>query len=734
MIGSIREAFRRFRERESMRPDLGRATRAVFAVIVPLIASRAGWLPLNITFVVFAAQSVAHVDVRGAYSLRLGLLLAMTAILVGAATLGELASFSIIASVLAAGFIAVNNGAWRHFTPEYGASLGITSTLLFLISLKTPPAEIFVEHHGVGALVGGLWGVFLHIVKWPIHPQHPLRLAASDSWVAVADLFEALALPPSDARAQRLDERQSILRRTLDDTYAVLAAARPTPLRIRLEELNLAAARLATRVIALNTALEWLLSTPEGEAFSVSLQPVLTSLRNTSRTVAVAVVSRQPSHLATCEVRVQRLENLLRAVSEEEMKPLVALHGGAQLRSILKQVKLQLPQLIESLRATIDGTDERAAFSPELFDLHTWTLRPLAASLTIRRRVDPTLVRFTARLAVLMMLGVAGFRYLELPNGFWIPLSIAIVLQPDYGSTRLRASQRIFGTLAGSVAASTLLWLRPSGFALVASTAVTIFSSGFFLKRRYALAVFFITLSVVLLTEAHAPVTLAFTAERLGSTLLGGALALLGALFFWPVWERDRVPRVLAKALDANRDFMHLIATRLAEGGSYDALTIAAKRQAEATNSAVFSSLQRMMADPRNRRGGFEQAAAYANGNQRVTHALMVLALQLKPDAPLRSPAVAEGFQNLEAMLTHLASQLRAQLNLVPVTELLKPSLSIEVPAMPADPDDTARREHWVLLQLTRIATELRAMFVAAKTSETADSVDAAQPTHATDT
>src|SRR5690606_26449377 len=111
------------------------------------------------------------------------------------------------------------------------------------------------------------------------------------------------------------------------------------------------------------------------------------------------------------------------------------------------------------------------------------------------------------------------------------------------------ASQRVLGTLAGSIAASGLLWLRPSGLALVAATAVTIFCFGFFLKRRYALAVFFITLTVVLLTEAHAPVTFAFTMERLGATLLGGALALLAALFFWPVWERDLLPPILVKAL-----------------------------------------------------------------------------------------------------------------------------------------------------------------------------------------
>ena len=84
MIASLRKDLREIRERETTRPDLGRGTRVAFAVTAPLLAHAAGWLPLSITFVVFAAQSVTIVDVRGAYTLRLGLLIAMSAILAGA--------------------------------------------------------------------------------------------------------------------------------------------------------------------------------------------------------------------------------------------------------------------------------------------------------------------------------------------------------------------------------------------------------------------------------------------------------------------------------------------------------------------------------------------------------------------------------------------------------------------------------------------------------------------------
>ena len=53
------------------------------------------------------------------------------------------------------------------------------------------------------ALVGGLWGVALQVAYWPFRPQHPLRRTVSDSWLAVADLFEAMTPGEPADLAQR---------------------------------------------------------------------------------------------------------------------------------------------------------------------------------------------------------------------------------------------------------------------------------------------------------------------------------------------------------------------------------------------------------------------------------------------------------------------------------------------------------------------------------------------------
>lgn len=302
-------------EREALYPDLGRAMRTTVAFMVPLVLAYYGVLSGPVIFAAIAAQNVALVDIRGDYRVRLGLLLGKAVILTAATWLGCVAGGSLLAAVLATGLIALGMGLWRHLSTDYGPSVAAASALLFLIALATP--TVAAQQVALFALGGALWGVVLQASLWPFRPQQPQRQAVSEGWLAVGDLFAALSLEDDrdDPTRQRdIAEKAAALRTAIDHTTALLAATgtgSPGPLHARLDTLNLTAARLSTRVEVFNTALEALRPGPEFDQLAPAVQPVFTSLTNTARTVALAVVSGQPTHLATAEVRLQRLGNLI---------------------------------------------------------------------------------------------------------------------------------------------------------------------------------------------------------------------------------------------------------------------------------------------------------------------------------------------------------------------------------------------------------------------------------------
>jgi uncharacterized membrane protein YccC len=232
-------------------------------------------------------------------------------------------------------------------------------------------------------------------------------------------------------------------------------------------------------------------------------------------------------------------------------------------------------------------------------------------------------------------------------------------------------------------------------------------------KRNYAIAILFVTLFIVLLTEAAHPITLAFTAERLASTVAGGALAWLAAFIFWPVWERNRLPAILSRTFEANRDYLRLLIGRLTRGSGFDPEAIRAKRRAEGANNAAFASLKRMGGDPRNKRDGLEHAATLVNGNQRLTRLLNAVALHLMPGTPLPACAVSEFSGHAESALDQLA---RIATGAMPPPNELEGLISaLEGIRFPAQ--SCSDREQWIFAQLARATMELSALVLAVQTA-----------------
>jgi uncharacterized membrane protein YccC len=482
------------------------------------------------------------------------------------------------------------------------------------------------------------------------------------------------------------------------------------PLLTRLERLHLLSSRFATQALALDTAMETRglhRGLADGTA---AFQPVFQSLENVARAVALTTVSRQPSHLTALEVRLRRLTNLLEAARTGVIARSTRLPLGRHLVDILGQIAALVPEIKSAVRETTDRASERGAFSLELLDLHTWRLGSLPVALNLSPRIDRSLMRFILRFGTLLVLSVFVYKWFEIPHGYWLGLTLVVVMQPDYGSTRLRAAERVLGTLLGSVLASGLLFLKLPHATLLAAAALTAFFFALFLKRRYDVAVVFVTVMVVLLTEIGGPVSWQLTFERLACTLAGGGLALLAAHIFWPAWEKDRFQPLMSKALLAGREYIKLLSRRLREGTGRGPELIPAKRGLETANSEVFASLRRMYGEPKNRADILQDAAAMANGNLRLARVLNLLLLHLanKPP-PVIESALAEWEEAASSALEVLAAT-REECDQQALRLALSRLERVELGGSGAD----QKHDSWVLTQLARASTELSAMLIEA--------------------
>lgn len=119
----------------------------------------------------------------------------------------------------------------------------------------------------------------------------------------------------------------------------------------------------------------------------------------------------------------------------------------------------------------------------------------------------------------------------QLPHGYWLPMTMTVVLRPYGSETLKRARQRVAGTLAGAVLAVAMVLVVPPRAALAMAAAMMFLMLAYALASRYSEQVMFMTPFMVLVGAKGvqgSAVNLAL--ERVGLTLVGVLLAGVTAL------------------------------------------------------------------------------------------------------------------------------------------------------------------------------------------------------------
>ena len=728
----IRFLKNRFIEHVELRVDATRALRATIAFAVPLIVYHQLNQPAEALFVSMAALNLSLPDLRGAYRVRLGILMTMTAVAGGSAWLGVVTAGSLVGAIAAMGVVALFGSVWRHLSAEYGASVAVSSALLFLLGLSQPGGWAAGCHLAALAVLGGAFAIFLHACFWLFRPQHALRYAVAETWVAAADMVAAMrmsAAPDSRSRAESVARLERELRAALDRTFVILDAGKnrkQARLLAHLEKMRLEVVHFSMRVIAFNASLESVLERPEFARCLPVMDSVLKALSDAVRSVAITLIMHRGENFAASNVRLQRCQHLIKALDEQ----LAAVPAGgvwaAQVRATLDQVGRVLPRIQTALHETAEQAVARHFFSTGLPDISAYSIRALGAWIRPTAQPDPVLIRHAARMAVFTMFAVALYKGFGIPRGYWIAFTIMVVLQPDYGSTRQRAGARTGGTLAGIVLASALLWLKLPPLFNDAVATVTAFFFAYFLRRRYWLAIFFITINLVLVMESVLPPHSDFMLMRVAATLLGGGLALVAARIFWPVWEGENFPKLLVAAIRANRAFLLAMSASFGRPPPDAASPLMAKRRAENANRYVAASVERLLGEPAGRRENPERAAALGTYNQRVTRALTVLAVQLPAIGQPSAPEVSALVWKIGDALEKLARVIEAGCAEADVDEVADELEKLEGEYARAeisptnDPRRLASPGNLAWVQLAKTIAEIRAMTLALKMTSAA--------------
>jgi uncharacterized membrane protein YccC len=337
------------------------------------------------------------------------------------------------------------------------------------------------------------------------------------------------------------------------------------------------------------------------------------------------------------------------------------------LAAVAKDARFQMDALNGQLRSALDlamntTSTGQAAFAKQeaqqpLFLRFSGRIATLRANLNLQSSA----FRHAMRLSAMVALGNILERGFYWRRSYWLPMTIVLVLKPEFTTTFSRGLLRISGTIVGLFLATALFHFLPY---TIPMQIVLIFVFTLLLRwvgpANYGIFGVAVSALIVLLIAITGVSPKDLIWARGINTAAGGALALL-AYWVWPTWERTRVSERIAQMLDAYREYFHALTESYlrnenSNADDLDRLRLAARR----ARSNLEASMDRLSAEPGTTAEQMNQLNALLASSHRFVHGVMALDAGWlhTPAAPVR-PAFREFAADVKKTLTLLAAALR---------------------------------------------------------------------------
>ncbi len=631
----------------------GMSLRNALAVGLPLAVGIASGHPLAAVAVASGALNVAFSDGRDPYAHRARRMLAWTLLGAFAVFLGSVTGNYHVLAILVASAWAFAAGLLVSIGTRAG-DLGLnTLVTLVIYAARGAMSPLGALYAALLVLGGGLLQTGLALLFWPVRGSRPERIAVGKIYRDLAQhvgehpdaLFTTSLKPPTS----EVQDALSALGRDHSLEGERLRVLFDQADRLRFSIYSLQQLRSGLQHERQKTA------AISGSAVKI-LDDMLDLACRLLQCVSNELIDDNQDVIST-----KLLDELLRLTKAAQSNragsnSLLGDEFASAVDTVAGQLRV-VAQLAGS--STTAGAEEfaRSELAPPLkLQVRSW-LDTLAANLHIQ---SPAF-RHGIRLAICVAIADVIGRSMSVQRNYWLAMTVAVVLKPDFTSTVSRGVLRLCGTFAGLVLATVLFHLFPSS----AFTQLVLVTAFMFLMRYAGPAnygVFSVAISglIVFLIAATGVAPSQVVAQRAINTAAGGLFALI-AYLLWPTWERSQVSDTIADMIDRMRDYFRLVARRLIEPGYALEPDLDKARDAwRQSRSSAEASVDRISSEPGTAIDKLDCLTSILASSHAVVRITMALEAGPLPSVAQAPPPEFEAFaHDVEFTLYFLSAALR---------------------------------------------------------------------------
>ena len=624
----LRNNIKAFARKEYFNPDLLHALIVTMGLVVPLAVGHYINKPLIGGFAAVTGQTLLVIKFQHTY-LQKALILFIGLIFISAAVLaGTLLGAHFWLAIIFMAFIAGVSSLLKEYG-SFGQTIGFCAVIIFLLALPPPHSLAIAMDRFVAVWLGGLWAAFITLFFWPFRPDLPYYTNLAKPWELSSNLavFLATTKIPKEY-ADRVQEKEISLRQAINDVLPYLRLHHIRYFFIRRDLLKLvrASSRFGATIMAMNHALEHLRVHPKSHLFMPAVQQPLLLASAGAKSVVNALVLARPKDIPALQEAIMQLKNATNELQRQNENQPVEFSVQIDLHRFITLLQSAIHYLEDALLLLTRINQKKRLPAKALMPETKTKLLPSVKALFRFKNVP---LKHTLRLMLVTSIGIAIYLGFQIPRGYWIALTVMVVLQPDFGTTQQKSLQRVVGTFLGGFL-GTLLLIHPFP-SVIFILAIAIFSILFiyYQQRNYAISVTFLTMMLVAMFEVSGPIDWHIAAYRLLATVIGVVLSVAAAFLLWPDWERTKVRSVMARGLRANYNMMHQLHHELLSQTGFHARIIAMRRKAESANITISESVKRLQLEPGTKKQKQKIAQNIAYHNTRLSRELLSLAALL---------------------------------------------------------------------------------------------------------
>jgi uncharacterized membrane protein (TIGR01666 family) len=272
---------------------------------------------------------------------------------------------------------------------------------------------------------------------------------------------------------------------------------------------------------------------------------------------------------------------------------------------------------------------------------------------------------------------IAG-RFYSGHYGYWILLTVIVILKPGFSLTKQRNYERVIGTVVGGLIGAGVLYFIHDKTILFVFLLIFMVLSYSFMRLRYVIGVLFMTPFILIMfsfTASEAAMG-AIVQERIIDTLIGALVAGVASYLIFPSWESNQIRKLMADAILANAKYL----AKAVDLNQEDRTAISdyrlARKEMYVTQANLTSAFQRMLDEPKHRQKNATSTHRFVILNHMLSSYIATLNEQLVQPNVLNE----ESLRSIRKSLVNLRDSYKSVLNQEIVWPEIKRKANVEAP------------------------------------------------------